>query len=139
MKLYKMKNIFFNFNFLPNEIKMKHDFRELSIWKDSFELVMHIYNCTTELSDTEKYGLISQIRRCAVSIPSNIAEGSGRTTNCEFFNFLRISISSSYELETQLLLIHRIYPVEIVQQLEKLFKIQKMIGGFIRKLCETAK
>ena len=75
---------------------MKHNFRELKIWKDSIEIVKSIYLLTSELPDDEKFGLKSQLQRCAVSIPSNIAEGSGRSTNKDFRNFLIIGLSSSY-------------------------------------------
>lgn len=72
-----------------------HNFRELNIWKDSIVFVKNIYILTKS---------ISQMNRCAVSIPSSIAEGSGRTTDKEFTGFLDIAISSSYELDTQLIL-----------------------------------
>ena len=61
-------------------------------------LVKDVYSLTNDLPTEERFGLISQVNRCAVSIPSNIAEGSGRTSEKEFINFLRIAISSSYEL-----------------------------------------
>lgn len=79
---------------------MKHNFRDLGIWKDSFSIVKEVYELCQKLPDDEKFGLKSQILRCAVSIPSNIAEGSGRTSDKEFLYLLNIAISSSYELET---------------------------------------
>lgn len=92
---------------------MKHNFRDLGIWKDSFAIVKDVYDLCIQLPSEEKYGLKSQIQRCAISIPSNIAEGSGRTSDKEFLHFLNIAISSSYELETQLLLCNEIFAIEV--------------------------
>ena len=97
-------------------------------------LVKMVYGLTSQLPDKEKFGLVSQINRCAVSVPSNIAEGSGRTTAKDFSRFLTISISSSYELETQLLIIEDIYTIEITEALHRLKDIQNMIGGFKRNI-----
>jgi four helix bundle protein len=77
---------------------MKHNFRDLGIWKDSFAIVKDVYDLCIKLPSEEKYGLKSQIQRCATSIPSNIAEGSGRTSDKEFLHFLNIAISSSYRI-----------------------------------------
>ena len=113
---------------------MKHNFRELKIWKDSILIVKSIYLLTAELPDDEKFGLKSQIQRCAVSVPSNIAEGSGRTTSKDFRNFLNMSLSSSYELETQLIIINELFKIEIVEIIEKLHEVQRMIIGFKKTL-----
>jgi four helix bundle protein len=99
---------------------MKHNFRDLGIWKDSFSIVKEVYELCQKLPDDEKFGLKSQIQRCAVSIPSNIAEGSGRTSDKEFLHFLNIAISSSYELETQLLLCNELFTIEVNDIIEKL-------------------
>lgn len=115
-------------------MKKAHNFRELLIWKDSMKLVKTIYLLTSNLPSEEKFGLISQLNRCAVSIPSNIPEGSERTSEKDFLNFLRISISSSYELETQLILVNEIFNMETENLVKELQTIQNMIGGFIRKL-----
>ncbi len=115
-------------------MKKGHNFRELKIWKDSMDLVKDIYVITSELPIDEKFVLISQINRSAISIPSNIAEGSGRSSEKEFVHFLNIAISSSYELETQLILIQELYKREIASTLQKLESLQKMIGAFKRKL-----
>lgn len=107
-----------------------HNFRELSVWKESMLLAKEIYVATTELPSQEKYGLISQIRRSAISIPSNIAEGSGRGSNQEFSRFLGISLSSAYELETQLSLVLLLELSEnqlIEPLLIRLHGIQKML------------
>lgn len=113
---------------------MRHNFRELSSWKFSFDLVKEVYLISGKLPDDEKFGLKSQIQRCSVSIPSNIAEGSGRTTDKEFIYFLNVAISSAYELETQLLLCSDLFGVEVTELIGKLEEIQRMIGGLKRKL-----
>lgn len=113
---------------------MKHNFRDLEIWKDSFSVVKEVYKISAQLPDDEKFGLKSQIQRCAISIPSNIAEGSGRTSDKEFLYFLNVAISSSYELETQLLLIQDLFNVDVNQIIEKIQSTQRMIGGLKRKL-----
>ena len=68
---------------------MRHNFRELKIWKEAMNIVKSVYLLTSQLPSDERFGLVSQINRCSVSIPSNIAEGSGRTSNKEFLHFLQ--------------------------------------------------
>jgi len=111
-----------------------HNFRELQIWKESMSFVKSIYDITNSMNVDEKFGLISQMNRCAVSIPSNIAEGSGRSSEKEFLRFLDIAISSSYELETQLILIGEIYEIPVEDIIDRLAIIQKKIGAFKRTL-----
>ena len=84
------------------------DFRKLKVWQRSMSVARHSYNVADSLPPHEKYGLANQIRRSAVSIPSNIAEGSGRDTPKEFMRFLRIAYGSACELETQLLIVRDI-------------------------------
>lgn len=79
-------------------------FEDLHIWKKSMDLVEYVYLVSKELPNEERFGLISQIRRCSVSIPSNIAEGAGRNSKKEFVHFLSIANGSTSELKTQLLL-----------------------------------
>ncbi|MFS4481889.1 four helix bundle protein [Hyunsoonleella sp. 2307UL5-6] len=79
-------------------------FEDLLIWKKSMDLVEYVYLLSKELPNEERFGLISQIRRCSVSIPSNIAEGAGRNSKKEFVHFLSIANGSTSELKTQLLL-----------------------------------
>ena len=79
-----------------------NSFRELKVWQKAMNLVTNIYTTTTNFPQNEQFGLTSQIRRSSVSIPSNIAEGFGRNTKNEFVRFLRISIGSLFELQTQL-------------------------------------
>ena len=80
------------------------NFRELEVWKEARKLVKDVYLITKLLPDEEKYGLTSQINRCAVSIPANIAEGSAKYSQKDFVRFLQISRGSAYELESHLIL-----------------------------------
>lgn len=80
------------------------NFRKLEIWIDSRNLVKEIYNLTSTLPESEKFGLISQMNICSITIPSNIAEGSSKDSQKDFIRFLQISLGSTYELETQLIL-----------------------------------
>lgn len=80
------------------------NFRNLIVWKRAVELATDVYQKTINFPKYELYGITSQIRRAAVSISSNIAEGAGRRSNKEFANFLGISYGSACELETQLLI-----------------------------------
>lgn len=105
-------------------------------------LATSIYELLLEYPDFEKYGLINQIRRSAVSIPSNIAEGSGRESNKDFRRFLGIALSSAFELETQLLLSNRfgfISEKKFEKHSVKLQEVQKMIYGFRRSLNKTTR
>lgn len=100
-------------------------------------LVKRIYIITQDLPTEEKFGLISQIRRCAVSIPSNIAEGAGRNNFKEFIQFLRVASGSTYELETKLILLFELEfkkEIEVAPLINELSEIQKMIYSFKTKL-----
>ena len=100
-------------------------------------LVSDVYNMCADLPNDEKYGLISQIKRAAVSIPTNIAEGAGRNSNKEFIHFLSIANGSSYELETQLLLLTELKFLkdkDISNILNQLVEIQKMNYSFQKSL-----
>ena len=79
-------------------------FKELKVWQKSIELVTNSYLKSQSFPKEEIYGLTSQLRRCAISIPSNIAEGCGRNTDKDFNNFLGISLGSAFEFETQLII-----------------------------------
>jgi len=81
-----------------------HNFKDLKVWQKSMDLAIDIYKATSLFPRDEKFGLVSQIKRCSVSIPSNIAEGSGRGSDKEFNHFLNISQGSAFELETQLII-----------------------------------
>ena len=77
-------------------------FRDLLVWQKSMVLVTDVYRASSEFPTHERYGLSSQIRRCAVSIPSNIAEGFGRHSATDYIRFLTIANGSLYELQTQI-------------------------------------
>lgn len=81
---------------------MKNGYKDLIVWQKSIRLVVLVYEYTKDFPSTESYGLTSQIRRSAVSIPSNIAEGSKRKTKKDFQQFLSIALGSGAELETQI-------------------------------------
>ena len=119
-----------------------HNFKELKIWQDSMDIVEDVYKETGKFPKNEEYGLTSQMRRCSVSVPSNIAEGSGRNTDKDFSRFLSISLSSSFELETQLIIANRLGFVKENNSeriLEDLSKLQKMIFNFRKKIGWTTK
>lgn len=114
-----------------------HRFKELEVWQRSVKLSVDIYQLTKNYPDTEKYGLVSQLNRSAVSIPSNIAEGAGRNSNGEFKQFLGISTGSLFELETQLIISKQvgiISDTELNTLAEKISTIIKMIAGLKKSL-----
>ena len=102
------------------------------------KLAKGIYELCLSLPSDQKFGLISQMQRCAVSIPSNIAEGSKRGSVKDFAQFLRIARGSAAELETQLLLAKDIYNLNIAETLALLKEVQKMLEVFIQRLLKTA-
>ena len=111
-----------------------HNFRELNIWKNGMKIVKATYAVSKDLPNEEKFGLTSQIQRCSVSIPSNIAEGSGRNTVKNFTNFLNTSLSSSYELETQLILVNELFKIETELLIKDIQELLRMIIGFKKSL-----
>ena len=114
-----------------------HKVEDLKIWKKSMELTTSVYKICKELPLDEKFGLISQIKRSAVSIPSNIAEGAGRNSKKEFAHFLSIANGSTYELQTQLMLsmeLKLISTETINPILENIIEIQKMNYGLQKSL-----
>ena len=83
---------------------MRHNFRELKIWQKGIDLAVEMHQLTRQFPAEEKFALTSQIKRCSVSIPSNISEGSGRNTTKDFKHFLNMAYTSCLELETQLII-----------------------------------
>lgn len=114
-----------------------HNFRQLQIWQEGMAIAKVTYLTLNDLPSTEKFGLISQISRCAISVPSNIAEGSSRSSNKEFNHFLSIALGSLFELETQLQLSIDLNFIN-GQNTEKLIldiiKLQKKISTFKKTL-----
>jgi len=116
--------------------KINH-FQELQIWRKGIELVKNIYSSTNNFPNSEIYGLVSQMRRSAVSIPSNIAEGFKRLHNNEFRQFLYITLGSCAELETQLVIANELKYINDKTRednIEKINHISRMIYSLIKKL-----
>jgi four helix bundle protein len=114
-----------------------HNFKKLSIWVNAMSLVKDVYLLTSNFPKEEKFGLISQINRCSISIPSNIAEGSSRSSNKEFSHFIKIALGSLFELETQIILssdFKMINDQDSKLILDKITTLQKMINGFLTTL-----
>ena len=107
-------------------------FKDLKVWQKAIQLVVKVYSESAIFPQEKIYGITSQIRRSAVSIPSNIAEGAGRNTKKEFAHFLSIAKGSSFELETQLIiskelgLLNEVVFESVISELDE---IQKMITG----------
>ena len=123
-----------NLNRKPTYMK---NFRTLTFWSLSKEYAVDIYKVTNKFPKSEQFGLTSQLRRAAISIPSNIAEGTSRKTNRDFSRFLDIAMGSAYELETQLEIaasINYISDNEHVRLHDKLLTITKMIGKYNSQL-----
>lgn len=114
-----------------------HRFKELVVWQKSIVLTREVYAVTDRFPASEKYGLSSQINRCAVSIPSNIAEGAGRNSNKEFIQFIGIATGSLYELETQLIIAEQIgyiKPEEFKLLSDSVEEISSMLYSLKRSL-----
>lgn len=114
-----------------------HNFEKLIFWQKAILLAKEIYLVCQNISADEKFGLISQMKRSAVSIPSNIAEGSGRNSNKEFNHFLAVSLGSAFELQTQVILAKELNLLnqDIVEKIiSNLIEIQKMIYAFKNNL-----
>ena len=110
------------------------DFRKLQIWQKGIEISKMVYQLTEQLPEKEKFGLVSQMNRCSVSIPSNIAEGCARSSDIELNRFIEIALGSAFELETQLILTNEIYNIEIEKVMEELTIEQKMLNAYRSKL-----
>lgn len=112
-------------------------FKDLEVWQIARSLVVSIYQLTKTFPKEEIYGLTSQIRRAAISIPSNIAEGRGKRTTGDFIRFLNVAYGSSAELETQLLISQDLDYVDettLIPILNRLHQINRMLNGLINSL-----
>ena len=103
------------------------DHKDLDVWKKGMELVERVYSMSRAFPDSERFGLTSQIRRAAVSIPSNIAEGAARKSDKELLQFLSIAIGSLAELETQYLIAIRLGFLEKDKSLTNLINDEKQL------------
>ena len=112
-------------------------YTNLDVWKEARLLVTEIYAVSKNFPKDEQFGLITQLRRCAISIPSNIAEGCGRKSNKEFYQYLNISLGSSFELETQLILAKEfgyISEMSFAPLQLQIIEVQRMLAGLQRSL-----
>ena len=116
------------------------DFRKLKVWEKAHQFVVTIYRESNRFPDDEKYGLTSQIRRAAASIPTNIAEGCGRNSNPDFARFLSIAMGSASEVEYQIILATDLdyISVETSRSLETgLLEIKRMLNSLLQKVRST--
>ena len=114
-----------------------HNFNNLQIWQKGMDVAQATYQMCENIPNYERYGLISQMQRAAVSIPSNIAEGAGRATDKEFSHFVAIAIGSAFELYTQVLLAERIGYIDIITKdelISQISELQRMLVGYKKKL-----
>ena len=125
--------MFFAFSMEYNNPKIT-SFRDLVIWQKGLEITKEIYEITKLLPKEEIFGLTSQIRRSAVSISSNIAEGRGRSSKKDFINFLYIAQGSLFEVETQLILAKELYKIDLKNLPKMIEDEQKMLSSIIKKL-----
>ncbi len=119
---------------------MKHNFKELKIWQRAKVLCIDVYKLTKEFPGDERFGLTNQLRRCAVSVPSNIAEGCGRNTDKQLIHFLNIAMGSLTELETQVIISHELGYInsEIGKEVNvEINELQKMINVFRIKILKN--
>src|SRR5690606_9072290 len=113
-----------------------HRFQELKVWQKAMDLAVDVYTSTENLPSTEKFGLLVQVRRCSVSICSNIAEGAGRNSVENLFSFLALPMVA-YELQTQIELLSRLGYIEESTKadlIELVSEIQKMLFNLIKSL-----
>ncbi len=116
--------------------------KDLEVWKKSINFVTKIYGVTSTFPKDEVYGIVNQIRRAAVSIPSNIAEGAARNHDKEFIQFLSISLGSISELETQIIISNNLKYLTDIQSEEiinHLVEIRKMLIGLVKNIEKKTK
>jgi four helix bundle protein len=117
--------------------EMLKNYKELKVWEKSYQFCLAIYRITQEYPRSETYGLISQMRRAALSIPSNIAEGYGRKTTPEYLRFLYIAYGSVCELETQVLIsgdLGYLKGESLSKFKEDLIEVERMLNALIKSL-----
>ena len=111
-----------------------YSFRDLKVWQNGIKIAKEIYTLTGELPKEEMFGLVSQMRRAAVSISSNIAEGRGRSTRKDFCQFLHVALGSLSELETQLIIANEIFELNIGRVQGLINEEQRMVSSMLKKL-----
>ncbi len=115
------------------------NFRKYDLWLDSIDFCQEVYFLTEKFPTPERYGLISQLRRASVSIPSNIAEGCSRHSQREFRRFVEIALGSAFEIETQLIIAQKrmfFSKSELEEFLSKLESLQRRLNALRTKLSE---
>ncbi|HEX6504421.1 MAG TPA: four helix bundle protein [Terriglobales bacterium] len=118
------------------------NYRNLQAWQKAMDLVVAVYRCTEQLPQTERFGLISQMRRAAVSVPSNIAEGKGRFSNKELVQFLLRARGSLLELDTQVMLAYRLGYVSEIQfsgLQRQCAEVGKILNGLINHFATATR
>lgn len=119
-----------------------NDLKKLKVWQMAMQVTKEVYRLAEKLPTVERYGLKSQLCRCAISVPSNIAEGAGRNTRKDFARFLGIASGSLYELETQILISCELILFEAGdcrQVLANIEELHKMLYAFKKRLTENPK
>ena len=120
-----------------DERKAARGYKDLLVWQKGIALVKQVYRITRTFPADEKFGLVSQIRRAAVSIPSNVAEGQARHTTREFIQFVSVAEGSLAELDTQMIIATELgycRPSDTQEVVELMSELRKMLNGLRRKL-----
>ena len=113
------------------------NFKELSVWQKAHQMVLEVYRITRMFPSDERFGLVSQLRRSAASVPANIAEGCGRNSDRDFSRFLSIAAGSASETEYHILLAHDLKFIERSDYLEldqRINEIKRMLNAFMQQL-----
>jgi four helix bundle protein len=114
------------------------NFRELKVWEKAHRIVIDVYKLTTDFPNHEQYGLVSQLRRAAVSIPANIAEGCGRNSQKELRRFLEMALGSANEVEYLFYLSQELGYTEskvIDSMIDQIVEVKRMLTGLNKRLC----
>jgi four helix bundle protein len=115
-------------------------FRDLLIWQKAMALVTNCYTLSADFPNDEQFGLTSQIRRCSISIPSNISEGFGRGSNKDYYRFLTISLGSLFEFQTQIEIAYNLKYISL-DKFNKLYEdsreLERMLTSFMNKIKDT--
>lgn len=135
-----MFHYFITYKFKTYKLIKMSNFRKLLVWQKAMSLTTKIYTSTQKFPKEEIFGLTSQLRRCTISIPSNIAEGIGRDSNPELIRFINISVGSLFELQTQLEIAKNILYLN-TEEFNNLYEdsreIERMLIAFLKKLKEN--
>ena len=119
------------------EVDILQNFRNLEVWKKSHKLTLRIYESTSQFPREEIYGLTSQIRRACASIPTNIAEGSGRETAADFARFLQIAVGSASEVEYLIFLAHDLKYItsdQYTELMDTTIRVRKMLIALLKRI-----